>query len=71
MGVLLVRNDLRMKNAGPVRAGLALLPRSIGLVTHEGGILTASYSPEMKLIVTGGKDKTARIWDATAGPRVR
>ncbi len=30
---------------------------------HEGSVNSAGFSPDGKLIVTGGADKTARVWD--------
>lgn len=43
--------------------------RTVG--THAGGIASVDYSPDGKLIATGGGDKMIRLWDAAAGKMVR
>jgi WD40 repeat protein len=37
---------------------------------HEGNVWAATYSPDGKLVVTGARDSTARIWDAGSGRTV-
>jgi WD domain, G-beta repeat/APAF-1 helical domain len=37
------------------------------LVGHEGGVLSASFSPDGSRIVTASRDRTARLWDAATG----
>jgi WD40 repeat protein len=34
---------------------------------HEGRVLTAAWSPDGRTFVTGGDDRTARVWDAATG----
>ena len=34
---------------------------------HEGGVISVSWSPDGKRIVSGSRDKTLRIWDASSG----
>ena len=34
---------------------------------HEGVVWSAAYSPDGARIVTGGIDKTAKVWDADTG----
>jgi WD40 repeat protein len=34
---------------------------------HEDLVLTASFSPDGKRVVTASADKTARVWDALTG----
>jgi eukaryotic-like serine/threonine-protein kinase len=37
---------------------------------HERGIESISYSPDGTKIVSGGKDKTVRVWDAMTGVEI-
>jgi WD40 repeat protein/serine/threonine protein kinase len=37
---------------------------------HTRGVLTASFNADASRIVTGGIDKTARVWDAKSGAEV-
>lgn len=34
---------------------------------HEGDVNCAAFSPNVKLLATGGQDKTIRLWDAGTG----
>jgi WD40 repeat protein len=38
---------------------------------HEGPVETIAISPDGKLIASGGKDQTVRIWDAKTGATIR
>jgi WD40 repeat protein/serine/threonine protein kinase len=37
------------------------------LAGHKGGVLAVAFAPDGQRLVTGGKDGTARVWDATSG----
>jgi WD40 repeat protein len=34
---------------------------------HSGGVMSASFSPDGRRIVTGSDDQTAKVWDAATG----
>ena len=38
-----------------------------GIKGHKAPILCVTYSPDGKTVLTGSKDKTARLWDAETG----
>ena len=40
------------------------------LVGHEDPVVSASFSPDGKKVVTASGDKTARIWDADTGKQI-
>ncbi len=39
-------------------------------LTHPAGVLTASFSPDGKLVLTGARDGVVRLWNADSGQKV-
>jgi WD40 repeat protein len=37
------------------------------MVGHTGTVTSAGFSPDGKMLVTGGADRTARVWDVSSG----
>ena len=36
-------------------------------MTHQGRVVAVAFSPDGKTVLTGSRDKTARLWDAATG----
>jgi WD40 repeat protein len=37
---------------------------------HTNGVVAVAFSPDAKLLATGGKDKSIRVWDMQTGDRI-
>jgi len=46
---------------------LKLPTASVASLLHPRGVLVATFSPDNTCVLTGGRDGTARLWDATTG----
>ncbi len=55
-------------SAALARADGKPAPRPLG--SHSGGIASVHYSPDGKLVASGGGDKFVRVWEAATGKEV-
>ena len=53
-----------------LRRGLALLPRPVARMVHEGDVGIVAFSPDGRWVVSGSWDDTARVWEAATGQEV-
>jgi WD40 repeat protein len=53
-----------------LRPGLAILPRPLVRLVHEGDIRTLVFSPDGQWLATGSADRTAHVWDVATGREI-
>ncbi len=53
-----------------LRHGLALLPRLVARLAHEGHVTAITFSPDEKYLATASEDRIVRVWEATNGREV-
>jgi WD40 repeat protein len=53
-----------------LRHGLALLPRPIARLEHEGSVQAIALSPDGRYLATASQDYPVRVWEMTGGREV-
>ncbi len=71
LSLILATEAVRVKQTAQseeaLRQSLLELPTYTVMLGHMNSVNSAAFSPDGKLIVTGGGDGTARVWDASTG----
>ncbi|MBT4865890.1 MAG: protein kinase [Planctomycetaceae bacterium] len=55
----------------PLAPAQSFPKETLALKGHEGVVRSVAFSPDGKRIVSGGNDKTVRVWDTLTGKEVR
>ena len=53
-----------------LRASVSLLPRRVAQMQHDGNVRNVGITFDGKYAVSGGEDRTARIWEVPSGKQV-
>ncbi|CAI5449433.1 unnamed protein product [Caenorhabditis angaria] len=69
---LIMKNNRRHSRIAPVKDGMrgSVVSRTHTLEGHAKGVLSVDVSNE-NLMITGSKDRTAKLWDIEAGKEIR
>jgi WD40 repeat protein len=71
LAVEAIRRMPSLESDQALRAGLAILPRRLACVTHDGPLNCVAIAPSGAFFCTASRDKTAGVWNAAGKPLLR